>query len=58
MSPYAQVYQIADELRGIASAGIHFAALFDYDAAVLNRYERVLTASAQLLSPNPPKDGV
>ena len=50
MSPYAQVYQIADELRGIASAGIHFAALFDYDAAVLNRYERVLTASAQLLS--------
>ena len=50
MSHQTQVYQIADELRGIASAGIHFATLFDYDAAVLSRYERVLTASAQLLS--------
>ena len=50
MSHHAQVYQIADELRGIASAGIHYATHFGYDAAVLSRYKRVLTASAQLLS--------
>ena len=49
LSHDAQVYQIADELRVIASNGIHYATLFDYDAAVLRRYERVLTASAQLL---------
>ena len=49
MSPHSQVYQIADELRAIACAGIHFATLFEYDPAIRCRYERVLAASARLL---------
>lgn len=45
MSPADHLYQIADELRAIATMGRRFAGN-DYD---LERYERVLTAAARLV---------
>src|SRR5688572_29737036 len=45
MSPADQLYQIADELRAIATMGCSFAG----NAYDLERYERVLTAAARLV---------
>ena len=46
MSPSDEIYQIADEPRGIASLGLHYAEN-PYDK---ERYERVLSASARLVA--------
>jgi hypothetical protein len=39
------IYHIADELRAVASLGLHFAE----EPHVEERYEKVLTASARLI---------
>lgn len=45
MSSIEELYQIADELRAVASLGLRFAEN-DYDA---ERYQRVLAASSRLV---------
>jgi len=46
MSSNEELYQIADELRAIASQGIHFAE----SAYDVERYERILATSARLVA--------
>lgn len=45
MSLQESIYEIADELRGIASSGLHFSS----DPYDRERYEKVLTLSARLI---------
>ena len=51
-SPGDRLTRLADEIRGLATAGLHYGT----DPYDLDRYERLLTISAQLLALSDPRE--